>query len=99
MTATSAGGNPSRRSEAGQPQKSVHSAEWLLKKLTVVAENASPTVAELAVFAKASDRLRAGRCNEVEVLGTVSRIGRVRRLLRWGPDSPEPRPRNPPPAP
>ncbi|WP_328486001.1 DUF5954 family protein [Streptomyces zaomyceticus] len=60
---------------------------------TVVAENTSPAVGELAMFAEAAERLRAGRLNEVEVLGTVSRIARVRRLLRWGPDGPEgPRP-------
>ncbi|MEF9881054.1 DUF5954 family protein [Streptomyces sp. P9-A4] len=60
---------------------------------TVVAENTSPAVAELAEFAAAADRLRAGRCNEIEVGSTVSRIARARRLLRWGPDGPEgPRP-------
>ncbi|WP_435972170.1 DUF5954 family protein [Streptomyces sp. Qhu_M48] len=52
-----------------------------------------PAVAELAEFAKAADRLRAGRCDEVEAHGTVYRIARSRRLLRWGPDGPEgPRP-------
>ncbi|MEU8619591.1 DUF5954 family protein [Streptomyces sp. NPDC048623] len=60
---------------------------------TVVAEGTDPAVAELAVFAEAADRLRAERLDEVEVHGTVSRIGRTRRLLRWGPDGPEgPRP-------
>ncbi|MFF3843407.1 DUF5954 family protein [Streptomyces sp. NPDC001930] len=60
---------------------------------TVVTENTHPAVAELAVFADAADRLRSGRLNEVEVHGTVSRIGRARRLVRWGPDGPEgPRP-------
>ncbi|MFI8522441.1 DUF5954 family protein [Streptomyces sp. NPDC085481] len=60
---------------------------------TVVAENTSPAVAELAAFAAAADRLRAGRVNEIEVHGTVSRIARARRVLRWGPDGPEgPRP-------
>ncbi|WP_338492096.1 DUF5954 family protein [Streptomyces sp. SJL17-4] len=60
---------------------------------TVVAANTSPAVKELAPFARAGERLREGRCNEVEVNGTVSRIARTRRLLRWGPDGPEgPRP-------
>ncbi|MFB7609927.1 DUF5954 family protein [Streptomyces gardneri] len=49
--------------------------------------------AELKEFAEAADRLRAGRCDEVEAHGTVYRIARSRRLLRWGPDGPEgPRP-------
>ncbi|MCX5232983.1 DUF5954 family protein [Streptomyces sp. NBC_00233] len=60
---------------------------------TLVAENTHPAVAELAAFADAADRLRARRLNQVEVRGTVFRVGRVRRLLRWGPDGPEsPRP-------
>ncbi|MCX4985983.1 DUF5954 family protein [Streptomyces sp. NBC_00572] len=60
---------------------------------TIVAENTSPAVGELAAFAEAADRLRAGRLNQVEVHGTVSRIARARRLLRWGTDGPEgPRP-------
>ncbi|MGW8760880.1 DUF5954 family protein [Streptomyces sp. NPDC055815] len=60
---------------------------------TLVAENTHPGVTELAVLAAAAERLRAGRLNQVEVHGTVSRIARVRRLLRWGPDGPEgPRP-------
>lgn len=60
---------------------------------TVVAEGTDPAVEELAVLAEAADRVRAERLNEIEVDGTVSRIGRVRRLLRWGPDGPEgPRP-------
>ncbi|MGW6564881.1 DUF5954 family protein [Streptomyces sp. NPDC054975] len=60
---------------------------------TVVAENSSPAVTELRAFAEAADRLRAGSLNEVEVHGTVSRIARARRFLRWGPDGPEgPRP-------
>ncbi|MFF9502358.1 DUF5954 family protein [Streptomyces sp. NPDC014656] len=47
----------------------------------------------LKAFAKAADRLRAGRCDEVEAHGTIYRIARSRRLLRWGPDGPEgPRP-------
>ncbi|NML54715.1 hypothetical protein HHL19_19085 [Streptomyces sp. R302] len=49
--------------------------------------------AALKEFAEAADRLRAGRCDEVEAHGTVYRIARSRRLLRWGPDGPEsPRP-------
>ncbi|MEV7547643.1 DUF5954 family protein, partial [Streptomyces sp. NPDC089915] len=60
---------------------------------TVVAENTSPAAGELAVFAEAAERLRAGRLNQVEAHGVVSRIARTRRLLRWGPDGPEcPRP-------
>ncbi|WP_406066310.1 DUF5954 family protein [Streptomyces sp. NBC_01077] len=36
---------------------------------------------------------QAGRLDEVEVHGTVFRIARARRLLRWGSDGPEgPRP-------
>ncbi|MFE5909074.1 DUF5954 family protein [Streptomyces wedmorensis] len=43
--------------------------------------------------AEAADRLRAGRCDEVEAHGTVYRVARSRRPLRWGPDGPEsPRP-------
>ncbi|MFE0654379.1 DUF5954 family protein [Streptomyces sp. NPDC059534] len=45
--------------------------------------------AELREFAEAADRLRTGRCDEVEAHGTVYRIARSRRLLRWGPDGPE----------
>ncbi|MFF3838245.1 DUF5954 family protein [Streptomyces sp. NPDC001930] len=57
------------------------------------AGNTEAAVAELKEFAAATDRLRAGRCDEVEALGTVYRIARSRRLLRWGPDGPEgPRP-------
>ncbi|MFF9473908.1 DUF5954 family protein [Streptomyces roseolus] len=49
--------------------------------------------AELKEYAEAADRLRTGRCDQVEARGTVYRIGRSRRLLRWGPDGPEgPRP-------
>ncbi|MFC9344223.1 DUF5954 family protein [Streptomyces sp. NPDC057020] len=70
-----------------------YDAETDVDARTVVTENTHPAVAELAVFADAADRLRSGRLNEVEVHGTVSRIGRARRLLRWGPDGPEgPRP-------
>ncbi|MER7625257.1 DUF5954 family protein [Streptomyces sp. NPDC126503] len=48
---------------------------------------------ELEELAEAADRLRAGRCDEVEAHGTIYRIARSRRLLRWGPDGPEgPRP-------
>ncbi|MGW8365290.1 DUF5954 family protein [Streptomyces wedmorensis] len=43
--------------------------------------------------AEAASRLRAGRCDEVEAHGTVYRVARSRRPLRWGPDGPEsPRP-------
>ncbi|MFF7441872.1 DUF5954 family protein [Streptomyces sp. NPDC008122] len=60
---------------------------------TVVAGGTDPAVAELAVLAEAANRLRAERLDEVEALGTVHRIARTRRLLRWGPDGPEgPRP-------
>ncbi|MCK8680652.1 DUF5954 family protein [Streptomyces lichenis] len=54
----------------------------------------SPAAAELAVYAEAADRLRAGvRVNRLEVGDTVYQIARTRRLLRWGPDGPEgPRP-------
>ncbi|MET9536936.1 DUF5954 family protein [Streptomyces sp. NPDC006553] len=70
-----------------------YDAEPEIDAHTVVAENTSSATAELAVFADAADRLRAGRLNEVEAHGTVYRIGRARRLLRWGPDGPEtPRP-------
>ncbi len=49
--------------------------------------------ATLKELAEAADRLRVGRCNEVEAHGTVYRIARSRRLLRWAPDGPEgPRP-------
>ncbi|MEU2376100.1 DUF5954 family protein [Streptomyces misionensis] len=48
---------------------------------------------ELAAYAEASDRLRTGRCNELEVFDTTYRIIRSRRMLRWGADGPEgPRP-------
>ncbi|WP_282692637.1 DUF5954 family protein [Streptomyces sp. CC208A] len=60
---------------------------------TLVAEGTDPAVAELAVFVETADRLRAQRLDQVEVHGTTYRIGRTRRLLRWGPDGPEgPRP-------
>ncbi|MER6100458.1 DUF5954 family protein [Streptomyces sp. NPDC001728] len=60
---------------------------------TVLAESTGPVAEELAELAAAADRLRAGRCDEIEAGGTVSRIARARRLLRWGPDGPErPRP-------
>ncbi|MFE1348776.1 DUF5954 family protein [Streptomyces sp. NPDC058757] len=51
------------------------------------------TAAKLKEYARAADTLRAGRCDQVEAAGTVYRITRSRRLLRWGPDGPEsPRP-------
>jgi hypothetical protein len=60
---------------------------------TCVAEGTAEAGSELAAYADASDRLRAGRVDELTVLGTVHRIGRSRRLVRWGPDGPEgPRP-------
>ncbi|MFH8336607.1 DUF5954 family protein [Streptomyces sp. AM6-12] len=64
----------------------------LVTARTVVAEDpgADPV---LVAFAEASDRLRSGRVNQLEVLGTTYRIIRTRRMLRWGPDGPEgPRP-------
>ncbi|MFD7630304.1 DUF5954 family protein [Streptomyces sp. NPDC059851] len=55
--------------------------------------HADRNAAELAAYADAADRLRAGRVNRLEFQGTVYRIARTRRLLRWGPDGPEgPRP-------
>ncbi|MFI1201663.1 DUF5954 family protein [Streptomyces sp. NPDC020883] len=60
---------------------------------TQVAENADAAEGELTTYAEAADRLRTGRVNHLEFLGTAYRIGRTRRLLRWGPDGPEgPRP-------
>ncbi|RMI44165.1 hypothetical protein EBN88_05945 [Streptomyces triticirhizae] len=60
---------------------------------TLVAQGADSAAGELTAYAEAADRLREGRVNELEVLGTLYRIGRIRRLLRWGPDGPEgPRP-------
>lgn len=44
----------------------------------------------LAAFVRAADHLRAENANEVEVHGTVRRICRMRRLVRWGSDGPEP---------
>ncbi|MFF8513205.1 DUF5954 family protein [Streptomyces sp. NPDC015492] len=61
-----------------------YDAEPEIDAHTVVAENTSPPAAELAVFADAAHRLRAGQLNEVEAHDTVYRIGRARRLLRWG---------------
>ncbi|THA36113.1 hypothetical protein E6R18_01870 [Streptomyces sp. A1277] len=45
--------------------------------------------AELTALVRASDELRAGRLNQIEVHGTAFRIVRTRRLVRWGPDGPE----------
>ncbi|MFB7512760.1 DUF5954 family protein [Streptomyces sp. NPDC056144] len=60
---------------------------------SIVAENSSEKAGELAAYVAASDRLREGVVDEIELHGTVYRIGRSRRLLRWGPDGPEgPRP-------
>ncbi|MFC7469621.1 DUF5954 family protein [Actinomadura keratinilytica] len=55
---------------------------------------ADPEVAAvLEAYADAADRVEAERLNEVEVLGTLHRVARARRLVRWGPDGPEgPRP-------
>ncbi|MFF9481589.1 DUF5954 family protein [Streptomyces sp. NPDC014733] len=59
----------------------------------VAAESDEATAAELAEYIRAADRLRTERANQIEVHGTVHRICRARRLLRWGPDGPEgPRP-------
>ncbi|MCX5206911.1 DUF5954 family protein [Streptomyces sp. NBC_00237] len=60
---------------------------------TCVAAGTAEPGSELAAYAQASDRLRAGRLDQLTVLGAVHRIGRCRRLVRWGPDGPEgPRP-------
>ncbi|ROQ59164.1 hypothetical protein EDD93_6550 [Streptomyces sp. 840.1] len=60
---------------------------------TAAPEGPADVAEALAEFAEAADRLRAGRLNQIEAHGTVSRIVRTRRLLRWGPDGPEgPRP-------
>ncbi|MEU7123581.1 DUF5954 family protein [Streptomyces zaomyceticus] len=57
------------------------------------AANTDEAVAQLNEFVEAADRLRVCRCDEVEAHGTVYRIARSRRLLRWGPDGLEyPRP-------
>lgn len=58
------------------------------------ATDASPEVAaQLLAYADAADRVKAERLNEIEVLGTLHRVCRARRLVRWGPDGPEgPRP-------
>lgn len=51
------------------------------------------TATEMAAYVAASERLRGGRVDQLDVLGTSYRIARTRRLLRWGPDGPEgPRP-------
>lgn len=57
---------------------------------TLVAAGTHPAAQELAAFVHAADRLRHERANEVEVNGEVRRICRMRRLVRWGPDGPEP---------
>jgi hypothetical protein len=60
---------------------------------TVLAAGAETGGGELAAYVRAADQLREGRANQVEVDGTVHRICRVRRLVRWSPDGPEgPRP-------
>ncbi|WP_328619139.1 DUF5954 family protein [Streptomyces sp. NBC_00354] len=53
----------------------------------------TPAAPGLAAYATAADTLRAGRVNRLEFQGSLYRIARTRRLLRWGPDGPEsPRP-------
>ncbi|MFE2561610.1 DUF5954 family protein [Streptomyces sp. NPDC059352] len=70
-----------------------HDADRMVDARYPAAGNAEAAVAELKEFAQAADRLRVGRCDETEAHGTVYRIARTRRLLRWGPDGPEgPRP-------
>ncbi|MEV0281179.1 DUF5954 family protein [Streptomyces sp. NPDC050610] len=60
---------------------------------TMAAEGTDPAAAELAEYVKVADRLRTERANQIEFQGTIRRICRARRLLRWGPDGPEgPRP-------
>ncbi|MFE7114424.1 DUF5954 family protein [Streptomyces sp. NPDC057654] len=60
---------------------------------SVAAAGTDPAAAELAEYVRVADRLRAERANQVEFQGTVRRICRARRLVRWGPDGPEgPRP-------
>ncbi|KOU24160.1 hypothetical protein ADK52_14590 [Streptomyces sp. WM6372] len=58
------------------------------------AGSTGPAAAELAEYAAAADRLRAGcRVNRVEFQGSMYEIARTRRLVRWGVDGPEgPRP-------
>ncbi|MFK8850976.1 DUF5954 family protein [Streptomyces sp. Ac-502] len=56
---------------------------------TVAAEGTDPAAGDLAEYVRAADRLRAEHVNQVEARGTVHRICRARRLLRWGPDGPE----------
>ncbi|MFJ2774742.1 DUF5954 family protein [Streptomyces sp. NPDC087300] len=60
---------------------------------SLVAAGTATPGSELAAYAAASHRLRAGRINQIKVHNTLYRIARARRLLRWGPDGPEgPRP-------
>jgi hypothetical protein len=69
---------------------------------TLVAAGGHPAADRLTAYVRAADRLRNEQANEVEVDGTVRRICRMRRLVRWGPEGPErPRPSDPdthPPA-
>lgn len=59
----------------------------------VLAAGGHPAADRLASFVRAADRLRAENANEVEADGSVRRVCRMRRLVRWGPDGPEkPRP-------
>ncbi|MFF8835813.1 DUF5954 family protein [Streptomyces sp. NPDC015130] len=70
-----------------------HNADRTVDARGPAAGTTDAAAAELKEFAEAADRLRAGRCDETEAHGTVYRIARSRRLLRWGPDGPEgPRP-------
>ncbi|MFF7363760.1 DUF5954 family protein [Streptomyces sp. NPDC008125] len=56
---------------------------------SVAADTTHPAAETLAQYARAADLLREKRADEVECHGTVHRICRVGRLLRWGPDGPE----------
>ncbi|WP_052398190.1 DUF5954 family protein [Streptomyces sp. NRRL F-5123] len=59
---------------------------------SLVAAGSHPAADRLSAFVRAADRLRE-HADEIEVDGTVRRICRMRRLVRWGPDGPEqPRP-------
>jgi hypothetical protein len=55
----------------------------------LVAAGTHPEADRLADFVRAADLLRSENANEVEVGGSVRRICRMRRLVRWGPDGPE----------
>ncbi|WP_256106117.1 DUF5954 family protein [Streptomyces sp. ODS05-4] len=54
-------------------------------------EVSAADLAALAAYVAAADELRAApRVNRVRLDDTVYQIGRTRRLVRWGPDGPEP---------